>query len=182
MELEIANGRLRPFSPADREDLAELANDLRIWRNLTDQFPHPYGPSEADEWIELCANEGEQTRNFAIEVDGHLVGSIGFDLLDGERTGTCNVGYWIAIDFWNQGIATEALRALIAYAVDAFAVRRLQATVFGWNPASGRVLEKCGFRLEGRLANAIIKRGDITDELIYGLVTVPAGQEAAQDN
>jgi RimJ/RimL family protein N-acetyltransferase len=129
----------------------------------------------ADEWIGLCVNEGEPTRNFAIEVDGHLVGAIGLDLLDGEKTGVGNVGYWIAAAFWNRGIATEALRALIEYAVGAFSIRRLQASVFGWNPASGRVLEKCGFRLEGRFSNSIIKGGEVTDELVYGLVTNSTG-------
>ena len=42
------------------------------------------------------------------------------------------------------------------------------ASVFGWNPASGRVLEKAGFSLESRLRNAIYKDGEFTDELIYG--------------
>lgn len=174
MELVIAGGRLRPFSPTDRARLAELANDRRIWRNLTDRFPHPYGLDDADDWIELCAAE-EPTRNFAIEVDGQLVGAVGLDLLDGEKAGVGNVGYWIAAGFWNRGIATEALRALIEYAVVAFSVRRLQASVFGWNAASCRVLEKCGFRLEGRFPSAIVKGGDVTDELVYGLV--PTGRE-----
>jgi hypothetical protein len=57
-----------------------------------------------------------------------------------------------------------------------------QATVFGWNPASGRVLEKCGFRLEGRLSSGIIKGGDFTDELIYGLVPPRANHEPTQNN
>lgn len=181
MELAIVNGRLRPFSPTDRARLAELANDQRIWRNLTDRFPHPYSLDDADEWIELCVNEGEPTRNFAIEVDGHLVGAIGLDLLDGEKTGVGNVGYWIGVGFWDRGIATEALRALIEYAVDAFPIRRLQASVFGWNPASGRVLEKCGFRLEGRFASGVIKGAEVTDELVYGLVTNPTGRAPVQN-
>ncbi len=170
MELAMSNGRLRPFASGDRASLAELANEERIWRNLTDLFPNPYGLDNADEWIERCVQEGEPTRNFAIEVDGRLVGAIGLDLLDGEKAGVGNVGYWVGVDFWNRGIATEALRALVEYVVASFPIRRLQATVFGWNPASGRVLEKCGFILEGRFPNAIVKGGDVTDELVYGLV------------
>ena len=182
MEIAIGLARLRPISTADRVRLAELANDRRIWRNMTDRFPHPYRLDDADEWIELCVNEGDPTRNFAIEVNGQLVGAIGLDLLDGEKTGVCNVGYWIAPGFWNRGIATVALRAMVEYAAEAFSVRRLQASVFGWNPASGRVLEKCGFRLEGRLSNGISKGGDVTDELIYGLVTAEANHEPTQRN
>lgn len=181
MELAIAGGRLRPFSPADRVRLAELANDRRIWRNLTDRFPHPYGLDSADEWIQFCVDEGEPTRNFAIEIDGRLVGAIGLDLLDGEKIGIGNVGYWIAVDFWNRGIATYALRALVDYTVHTFPIRRLQASVFGWNPASGRVLEKCGFRLEGRLSSGILKCGEVTDELIYGLVPIEPHRSEVDD-
>ena len=77
MEIFVGRTRLRPFSPADRVRLAEVANDRRIWRNLNDRFAHPYRLDDADEWIELCVNEGEPTRNFAIEVDGQVVGAIG---------------------------------------------------------------------------------------------------------
>ena len=61
-------------------------------------------------------------------------------------------------------------------------MRRLRATVFGWNPASGRALEKCGFRLEGRLSSGIIKGGDVTDELIYGLAVTPGANHETTQN
>jgi RimJ/RimL family protein N-acetyltransferase len=170
MELDAGICRLRPFAPTDRDRLAEVADDQRIWRNLTHRFPHPYTLQHADEWIELCSQKGEPTRNFAIDFDGQLVGGIGLDLLDGEKEHVANVGYWIAADFWNRGIATHALRVVTDYAFETFPLRRLQATVFGWNPASGRVLEKCGYQLEGRLHGAIIKADEITDELWYGLM------------
>lgn len=105
-----------------------------------------------------------------MELDAELVGAIGVDLLEGEKKHVGNVGCWIAADFWNRGIATNALKALTRHGFYAFPIRRLQATVFGWNPASCRVLEKCGYRLEGRLPGAIIKADEITDELWYGLI------------
>jgi len=160
---------LRPFAPGDRDTLPRIASDERIWRNLTDLFPHPYTLEDADYWLGLCEKEGDQTRSFAIEFEGQLVGGIGLDLLEGEKAGVGNVGYWITPDFWNRGIATEALRAMTRYAFRSFPLRRLQANVFGWNPASGRVLEKCGYRLEGRFRGVIVKGGDVTDELWYGL-------------
>ncbi len=170
MELDAGDCRLRPFSVADREGLAEVANDRRIWRNLTDRFPHPYTLQDADEWIRLCAREGEPPRSLAIDLDGRLVGGIGLELLGGQKAQVANIGYWVAPQWWNRGIATEALRAMTRYAFETFALRRLQATVFGWNPASSRVLEKCGYRFEGRLRRAIVKAGEITDELCYGLL------------
>lgn len=169
MELETRLCRLRPFTRPDRNRLAELANDRRISRNLTDQFPYPYTVQDADQWIEL-ASQQDPMRNFAIEVECQLAGGIGVDPMDGEKRHVAAVGYWLAPSYWNQGIATEALKAIVEYALENFPqVQRLQASVYGWNPASGRVLEKCGFHLEATLREAIVKDGQTTDEHIYSL-------------
>jgi ribosomal-protein-alanine N-acetyltransferase len=170
MQLRTERCRLRPFTTEDRDRLAEIANDRRISRNLTDGFPYPYAIEDADEWIELTSQQ-QPARHFAIESDGELVGGIGVDPMSGERQHVAAVGYWLAPTHWGEGIATEALSAVIAYVYVAFPlVHRIQASVYGWNPASGRVLEKCGFRKEATLHDAIIKDGDRTDEHIYSLI------------
>lgn len=171
VEIDAGPCRLRPFVHEDIASLVRVANDAQIARNLTHLFPYPYTPQDAADWIELCAREGEPTRNFAIEVDEELAGGIGLDILEGEKAHVARVGYWLAVNFWNRGLATHALRALTEYAFVNFALHRLEATVFGWNPASGRVLEKCGYRLEGRLRDAIAKGNEITDELVYGVIS-----------
>lgn len=170
VELEAVKSVLRPFRSEDRDDLVANANDRRVWLNLSDRFPYPYTVQDADQWIARCVQEGEPTRNFAIEVERRVVGGIGLELLPGEKQHVANVGYWIGHDWWNRGIATDALRVFVAYAFDTFPMERLQATVFGWNPASARVLEKCGFQREGCLHGAITKAGETTDELWYGLL------------
>jgi RimJ/RimL family protein N-acetyltransferase len=143
---------------------------------LTDQFPYPYSIEDADEWIELTSQQ-EPSRHFAIEVDGELVGGIGLDPMGGEKRHIAAVGYWLAPSYWGQGIATEALHAMVGYAFETFPqLSRLQASVYGWNPASGRVLEKCGFHLEGTLRDAIIKDAETTDEHMYTLIKNPREQ------
>ncbi len=69
--------------------------------------------------------------------------------------------------FWGRGLATTAVRRMTAYAFEQFGLERLQATVFEGNPASARVLEKCGYLLEGRLRRNVIKDGRILDSLLY---------------
>ena len=60
-----------------------------------------------------------------------------------ERDPCSGGGPFGATEYSNRGIATQALSLLTPYAFATFDLRRLQASVFGWNPASGRVLEKC---------------------------------------
>lgn len=169
-QLKTERCRLRRFTPDDRERLAEVANDRRISRNLTDAFPYPYTVADADSWIE-ATSQHDPLRQFAIEVDGELVGGIGADPKAGEKSHVAGVGYWLAPTHWGHGYATEVLAAMVEYVFEAFPeVQRLEASVYGWNPASGRVLEKCGFRKEATLRRAVIKDGETTDESLYRLM------------
>jgi RimJ/RimL family protein N-acetyltransferase len=60
------------------------------------------------------------------------------------------VGYWIGKPYWNKGLCTEALRAMIDYCFKRRGFKNIWADYFVDNPASGRVMEKCGFMDTGR--------------------------------
>ena len=79
-------------------------------------------------------------------------------------------GYWLAVEAWGNGYATEAAGAFLDHIVATVHPRRFEALVYGWNPTSAGVLEKLGFTLEGRCAQRITRFGEVTDELIYGKV------------
>ena len=170
MEIDAGLCRLRPYRESDRAAILELANDDEVARNLTDRFPHPYTDADATQWLTLCEAEGDLTRNFGIEVGGLLAGGAGLEIREGVRAGSAEIAYWLGRRFWGRGVATAAARALVKYCFDTFSFDRLEATVFGWNPASARVLEKAGFQLEGRHRQAILKDGERTDLLVYGLL------------
>ena len=59
------------------------------------------------------------------------------------------IGYWLGVPYWGQGYATEAVRALIDHAFGDLGHQALQAGARVSNPASRRVLEKCGFQWTG---------------------------------
>ena len=61
------------------------------------------------------------------------------------------IGYWIAKPYWNRGIATEALRAMVDYCFNVKGFLTLWSDFFIDNPASGRVMEKCGFKDTGEI-------------------------------
>ncbi len=164
------NVRIRPWAFTDKAALVRYANNRNVWINLRDRFPHPYTESDADIWLALCSARAHKPTAFAIDLDGEAVGGTGFDVLKDVHCITAEIGYWVAEPFWGRGIATAAVHQLSHYAFANFPLERLQATVFEWNTASGRVLEKAGYQLEGRLRRAIIKEARIGDTLIYGRV------------
>ncbi|MYE06597.1 MAG: GNAT family N-acetyltransferase, partial [Chloroflexi bacterium] len=106
-------------------------------------------------------------QNFAIASTAQVIGGIGLRLRSDVFRRSAEIGYWLAEPFWGRGIATAALRALTKHAFEQFNLVRIDASVYEWNPASARVLEKAGYTFEARLARSIYKDGQIVDRLIY---------------
>ena len=89
------------------------------------------------------------------------------------------MGYWLGERFWDRGIATEAVRAVTELCFDRFPLTRIFALPFAWNKASGRVLEKAGYTLEGRMRQSAVKDGKSVDQLLYAIRFAPRFSEAA---
>lgn len=143
----LATERLRLRTPRldDAKAVAALANDRRIAEN-TARLPHPYGVADAEDFIRDV--DGSQTETvFAITLpDGTLIGLCGLECRDGKKP---EIGYWLGVPYWGRGYATEAARALIDHAFDHLQLDLLTANARVSNPASRRVLEKCGFQWTG---------------------------------
>jgi RimJ/RimL family protein N-acetyltransferase len=160
--------RLRPYRSGDASALCAVADDFEVARWMVRRFPHPYTLRDAEEWIAIAMADA-RGQIFAIEVDGAIAGGITVEPLGAERTGTALFGYWLGRAYWGRGIATEAARMLSDFALQSGDLRRLEATVFGPNAASARVLEKCGFTLEGRSPELYLDRsGAVCDGLLFG--------------
>ena len=144
--VRLKTGRLLLRAPAasDAKAIARLANDIRIAENLR-RLPHPYSRSDAEAFLDMVARE-DRERAFLIEADGAPVGMIGLDF--SQQDGP-EIGYWFGVAHWGQGFATEAVRAVIDYAFEEYPIEELLAGARVTNPASRRVLEKCGFQWTG---------------------------------
>jgi ribosomal-protein-alanine N-acetyltransferase len=166
MQLILRTCEVRSWRSSDLEPLVRYADNRNIWIHLRDRFPHPYTTADGRVFLrEMLAQRPETT--FAIAVDGEAAGCIGYQpQADVERV-SAEIGYWLGEPFWGRGIATEALGALTQYAVATHGLTRVYALPFASNTASCRVLEKAGYRLEGRLRRSAIKNGSVTDQLQY---------------
>ena len=169
MEIDMGGYIMRPWRAGNEEALARYANNRNVWINLRDSFPHPYTVEDAIAWVQLQKDK-EPLQNFAIATADEVIGGIGIKLQEDVHRGSAEIGYWLGEPFWNRGITTRALEALTGYAFANFDLVRLYATVFEWNPASARVLEKAGFTYEARLRKSVIKDGKVIDEFLYALV------------
>ena len=169
MEIPLSRCTLRAWRRGDESTLVRYANNRNVWRNLRDRFPHPYTPTDADEWIRI-AGSGSPLTNFAIVVAGEAVGGAGLTLGTDVFRRSAEVGYWLGEPFWGRGIATEILHAVTEYSFEYFDICRLEAGVFEWNPASMRVLEKVGYVREGRARLGVTKDGHTGDRLLSALV------------
>jgi RimJ/RimL family protein N-acetyltransferase len=158
---------LRPWRASDLKDLVRNANNRKVWLNLRDRFPHPFTEADARAWFAIRAADRGHPHNCAIEFEGHAIGGIGLEFFADVHRFTAEIGYWLGEAFWGRGFATIAARAMTDYAFATFDLERIQATVYEWNPASARVLEKAGYEFEGRLRKYVIKDGRLGDVLMY---------------
>ena len=160
---------LRRFRVTDKSRLVELANNPRVSSNLRDAFPYPYTQDDADQWFKTALNQ-QQQHIFAIAQSDQLIGGIGFHPLDDVYRHTAELGYWLGEPYWGKGIMSRAVAVIVQLVFTTTDLTKLFAGVFSNNPASAAVLEKNSFYFEGRLRNAVVKRGKVLDELRYGLL------------
>ncbi|MEO8305668.1 MAG: GNAT family protein [Betaproteobacteria bacterium] len=160
---------IRSWRTGDERSLVENADNRNVWLNLLDAFPHPYTDADAKEWI-AASSTADPEQNFAVEYLGFAIGGVGLTLHDGVLSKTGSFGYWIGERYWRKGIATAVVEAFVPHVFSEFALVRLEARVFSWNPGSSRVLEKCGFRKEALLEKRIFKDGRIIDEYVFARI------------
>src|SRR3954469_2363566 len=129
----------------DAEAIATLSNDRRIAENLA-RVPHPYTLADAEGFI-ASANREDGRASFVTTIaDGTIIGGCGVGVLSGTDP---EIGYWLGVPYWGNGYATEDARAVIDHAFTNLGYERLEAGARVSNPASRRVLEKCGFQWTG---------------------------------
>jgi RimJ/RimL family protein N-acetyltransferase len=142
--LETERLTLRAPRLEDAKAVAQLANDRRIAEN-TARIPHPYSLADAEKFIG-SVNQADSEIAFLITREKAVLGACGIRMSESEPP---ELGYWLGVPFWGHGYATEAVRAVIDHAFADLDYEALGAGARVTNPASRRVLEKCGFQWTG---------------------------------
>ena len=142
--LETKRLAMRAPRLKDAKTVAALANDRRIAENVA-RIAHPYRMADAESFISGANKSGGEAVFLITLRDGAVIGACGIV----SHENAPELGYWLGVKYWGKGYATEALHAVIDYAFTDLNHESLQAGARVTNPASRRVLEKCGFQWTG---------------------------------
>lgn len=149
MTLETERLILRPWSDSDAEDLYEYAKNQKV--GPVAGWPVHTSVENSLEIIKSVLAVPE-TYAVCLKEDNRAIGSIG--LMIGEKSNLeiaddeAEIGYWIGVPFWGQGLIAEAVRELMRYAFEDLNMKKVWCGYFDGNEKSKRVKEKCGFQYQ----------------------------------
>lgn len=165
--IEAPRLRLRRLEETDLPALTQGAGAWEVAR-YTALIPHPYSDADAREFLEgaMLDRNANSRHVFGIEtrIGGDLIGCIEVNM----GTGGDTFGYWLNVDHWGHGYATEAAQAMCRFAFQSAGKSELCAAVHPENPASARVLEKAGFVFD-RVDTSLPGRCSTVEAKVYRL-------------
>lgn len=171
-ELTTSRLFLRPLCETDGEAVWKWASDRAI-ADTTLSIPHPCTLIDAQNWIQArdrAFQEGKSV-TFGIDLNENksLIGAVGLKDIDLEHE-QAELGFWIAVPWWKQGLATEAAKAVLRFGFESMKLNRIYAHHMIRNPGSGKVLKKIGMKKEGVLRERVKKWGVFEDIATYSIL------------
>ncbi len=147
---------LRPLRKSDMGLIEMYWSDARV-AHMTTSIPHPVPPGMTEAFVTRAMADQRDEDMWAM--DGHksggseVMGLISLARMDREQS---EVAYWVAPPFWNTGLASDAVQALVNE--NPMQNAAMFASVFQDNPASARVLTHCGFKYLGDAESFCVAR------------------------
>ena len=160
---------IRRFVSNDAQDVYECCNDYDVIKT-TLGLPWPYTLEMAKGWIESQNNNNSY--EFAIclkENSNKVIGCI--SLLDiNSNAKRAEMGYWVCKKLWKQGIATEAAKGMLNWGFKTLGLHSVIARYFDINPASGKVMAKCGMTYVGTIRDHECRFGKFYNVGYYEII------------
>lgn len=166
--LHLNKSIIRPFHPSDASSISLAANTQNISKWLRGTLPYPYGTPAVD----LGLSRANGTKDWAVVALDNvtIMGRVSLKSFSDIHHRNASLGYWLGEKYWGQGIMSEVLKAICAWAFETQPkLLRIQAEVIDGNLGSVKVLENAGFVLECCRRMAVEKHGVVYDELCYVL-------------
>ncbi len=173
MKKTILHGSTLWMRPLEEQDIAPILQYASAPEIAANTFvPQPYPPDAAQEFVRQASEHwgSGHAYTFAI-IEARLdrfVGCMGIHPVQQHKR--AEVGYWIALPYWGQGLATQALRLVIRFGFEELGLNRIEAGHFAGNPASGRVMQKAQMRYEGTRRAYHNHRDSFKDSVWYAIL------------
>ena len=160
--------KIETLSPKHSKGIEKNIKDKEVVK-WTLNIPHPYPQNGAIDFIKKAhrAKKARKEFHFAIIHDGNTIGGIGFTKID-WKSKHAELGYWLGKKYWGKGYMTKAVKEMLEFGFTNLKLHRICAEVYEPNKASQRVLNKNGFKLEGKLKEAAYRNKRFYDQLIFG--------------
>ena len=162
---------LRPLRMSDAQDLYAYARDPLVSRHVL--WSAHQSLRDSRQFLRAAIRQYRRglPGSFAITLrdSGRMIGTIGFMWVNVDHK-SAEVGYSLSRDYWNRGIMTEALKAVLAFGFDQLDFHRIEAQHEIDNPASGRVMAHAGMQLEGVLRQRLMNKGRFVDVALYAML------------
>jgi len=176
MKLETERLILREVKLSDVKEITKKVNTLDVSRYLG-VVPYPYSIKDAKWFINKCLKDAKKENRESYELvielksENKIIGVISLTKVsDFHKTAT--LGYWLAKDYWRNGIMKEACIEIINFGFNKLKLRRLNVKIYVVNIPSNSFIKKLGFNYEGTMIKSykVKSTGKIHDENIYGLL------------
>lgn len=168
VELTTERLVLRPVVRGDMRQFMALAGDRAV-AEMTVDIPHPLAKTDGDRWLFVSQREKDRVFAIALGEDKTFLGTISLTVVAGGPA--ARTAFWFGRAYWGHGYATEAVRRLMLLAFGQMKLASIEAEVLAGNEAAIRVLEKTGFREEGRAMRALPARGAEEREVVRFVAT-----------
>lgn len=170
---------LRPFIMRDCQDVYLYSSDTEVARYVLWDAHRSLSDTRNYLRYMLRLYRDGQPCSWAIVLKetGKVIGSIGFMWLD-QVNDSAEVGYSISRTWWNHGLTTEALECVLHEGFTALRLNRIEAQHDVRNPASGRVMQKCGMCQEGILHSRMKNKKEFIDVALYAILQKDYTQRA----
>ncbi len=166
-----ARVRLRPYHTGDGQAVFDAwAGDPQVTKYMN--FPTHTDPQVTEQLVRMWEEgyESPTVYRWVIEVQGEAAGDLSAVRWNAEDE-WCELACCLARKYWNRGLMTEALTAVLDYLFETVGFHRVQMRHDAMNPASGRVMQKCGLRSEGILRGYKKRRdGSCADICLYAML------------
>lgn len=169
--VETPRMTLRKARMSDAQDIYRYAKDPEVARHvLWDAHTSVFETRSYVRFL-IYQYRTAQPGSWVIQLreTGRVIGTIGYMGYNRDNA-TVEVGYSLSQEYWGQGLMTEALSAVIDETFLTLELHRIEAMHFTDNPASGRVMEKCGMRHEGHMRERINCKGTFRDVEMWAIL------------